>query len=626
MTLSIFDRFITQVGSGITVPLAELTVNMTGASTGLATLWLDRAGTIPAGNPVTADADGRIQFYAEPARYNMSASFGCDTVTYPNVLIGAEDATDIPLTIGGTTTNVSAWANDAQPHISYRAASLESFSAIADGSDVTTEMQSAFDSSRNLFAGSELSSPNYKTTVPIKIRSATKLKGLGQQIVRQGATEVDYSSFTKSTNTTVTVENPEIADQIVDCHFYLDGQWTDSVYTQKVEISDASFRSTAASAVNTGLYCIQGGNYTLRNVDFFDYVYAVDGYDVWSCLCEKIVSNSLVSFRRGTSIKLDQCASGGTGNGGVTRGGFRFDTIRDSELDVCTSDGSSDTAYYFTSCRGIVMTACAMENGASTSDDYGIALHIDNSIMEVNGFYAVCNEHATHPTFSIGSSVKADLSNIECVYRYSGGTFGAPNYDIAVTGNGSVVTFRNTLWGGTGTGYDSPKIRFNSGVTSSIVVVYGVSTSDRRPKVYYSDGTGATLSKYGLIDYGTNSNGTYVRFDDGTQMCWLTASKTLFENTGSSASAAAQGISFYRSAVLNWTYPAAFVNSSAPHVYVTPRTGTTGTRLCWPRVSSGGSNATSGDIQLIGVEDFITAAVGYTNLTDVQLFAVGRYY
>lgn len=112
MTLSIFDRFITQVGSGIAVPLAELTVNMTGASTGLATLWLDRAGTIPAGNPVTADANGRIQFYAEPARYNMSASFGGDTVTYPNVLIGAEDAAGIPLTIDGATINVSAYLND----------------------------------------------------------------------------------------------------------------------------------------------------------------------------------------------------------------------------------------------------------------------------------------------------------------------------------------------------------------------------------------------------------------------------------------------------------------------------------------------------------------------------------
>lgn len=90
MALQIYDKHITLTNSGETVPSATLQVNNTGASTGLATLWQDRAGTIPAANPFTADSLGRVQFYLESGRYTMLANYTGGSISYPDVTIGPD--------------------------------------------------------------------------------------------------------------------------------------------------------------------------------------------------------------------------------------------------------------------------------------------------------------------------------------------------------------------------------------------------------------------------------------------------------------------------------------------------------------------------------------------------------
>lgn len=90
MALQIYDKHITLTNSGETVPSATLQVNNTGASTGLATLWQDRAGTIPAANPFTADSLGRVQFYLESGRYTMLANYTGGSISYPDVTVGPD--------------------------------------------------------------------------------------------------------------------------------------------------------------------------------------------------------------------------------------------------------------------------------------------------------------------------------------------------------------------------------------------------------------------------------------------------------------------------------------------------------------------------------------------------------
>lgn len=89
--LSIYDRFITSTTSGEVIADAEVTVNIAGG--GLASLYEDSAGTIPVDNPFPAPT-GRAQFYLAAGRYNISATNGVDSVSFPDVLVGKEFRTD----------------------------------------------------------------------------------------------------------------------------------------------------------------------------------------------------------------------------------------------------------------------------------------------------------------------------------------------------------------------------------------------------------------------------------------------------------------------------------------------------------------------------------------------------
>jgi len=92
MAYSIYDKFITRTDSGETIPGASVSVYEFGGALAAIYARRDGAPTIdwPSGqmdNPLPADADGRIQFYAAPGRYNISATSDGDTIAYPDVLI-----------------------------------------------------------------------------------------------------------------------------------------------------------------------------------------------------------------------------------------------------------------------------------------------------------------------------------------------------------------------------------------------------------------------------------------------------------------------------------------------------------------------------------------------------------
>lgn len=67
-----------------------------------------------------------------------------------------------------------------------------------------------------------------------------------------------------------------------------------------------------------------------------------------------------------------------------------------------------------------------------------------------------------------------------------------------------------------------------------------------------------------IIQRGSNSNGEFVRFADGTQICWL------FDlNLGSAAAAGAGTLADpYKTDVLTWTYPSSFVAEPAGQVTI----------------------------------------------------------
>jgi len=61
-----------------------------------------------------------------------------------------------------------------------------------------------------------------------------------------------------------------------------------------------------------------------------------------------------------------------------------------------------------------------------------------------------------------------------------------------------------------------------------------------------------------VIERGSNANGDYVRFADGTQICWHTLTIGAIN--------VAEGAGFASAAAVNWTFPAAFAAGTTPAV------------------------------------------------------------
>lgn len=107
-----------------------------------------------------------------------------------------------------------------------------------------------------------------------------------------------------------------------------------------------------------------------------------------------------------------------------------------------------------------------------------------------------------------------------------------------------------------------------------------------------------------IIERGSNANGEYVRYADGTQICWKDSVGSLNGNT-------ATGGIFRSSAVLSWTFPVVF--SSAPVVSASIENATNK----WV-------NAYSATTATVGIRAFSSSSDATTDV--VRAVATGRWF
>lgn len=99
--------------AGNVLPLASVTVRRESSGSPLATLFSDRAGAAPVGNPITADADGYAAFHVAGGAYRITASLGGVTREWRYVGIGLAAETDS--TNPGVNFTFDAGVNDEDP-------------------------------------------------------------------------------------------------------------------------------------------------------------------------------------------------------------------------------------------------------------------------------------------------------------------------------------------------------------------------------------------------------------------------------------------------------------------------------------------------------------------------------
>lgn len=123
------------------------------------------------------------------------------------------------------------------------------------------------------------------------------------------------------------------------------------------------------------------------------------------------------------------------------------------------------------------------------------------------------------------------------------------------------------------------------------------------------------------ITSGSNENGHWIKYADGTMIQRGTIDKTKYVNP-STLSSTVQNIIIYRSALVGVVFPQQFYSTDYS-LHIDVGSGTSGSRLYVSRYSS--PTKSGFENQLLSLENFIETSVGYTNLTNVKWTAIGRW-
>lgn len=148
-----------------------------------------------------------------------------------------------------------------------------------------------------------------------------------------------------------------------------------------------------------------------------------------------------------------------------------------------------------------------------------------------------------------------------------------------------------------------------TGTNGNIPVMSGTGTVASRPIV-------GTVSQSGgvptgaIIEWGSNVNGYYVRFADGTQICWV-QSQSARTITNSSQS-------IYRSDAISYTYPAAF--STIPVVAALNNGNVSGAAgVAWATWAPGAGGS------LTGLTMYLYSTSN-TSVSGFMYIAIGRWF
>lgn len=264
-----------------------------------------------------------------------------------------------------------------------------------------------------------------------------------------GTTYQKNKTIRKSSNTTVTLTNqdPNAGSQTVDAVVYQDPACpSGEVFPQKSALKHITVEGNSDANPNqAGFFVLQGGVVDIDNVDFINCTYAIWAKDIWQSRISRVFSNNgKIRLDNGTSVVLTGC---GLASADTTRtGAFDLTGMKYSTLISCTSDHTTNTAYSFDACEGIVLDACGCEGANTTTANSGTALAFkdNNHNIVVNAFTCFPVADQGPALISFGSNNQVTLNSFEVI---PGITY---NGDIYLYGANSHITINGGRFGSNG--------------------------------------------------------------------------------------------------------------------------------------------------------------------------------
>lgn len=263
-----------------------------------------------------------------------------------------------------------------------------------------------------------------------------------------------------------------------------------------------------------------------------------------------------------------------------------------SALDAAASATAAGASADQASQDRTAAQAAAGAAQASQQAAAGSSTSAGQSAQAALGYRNSAQTSASQASASADAAAASAAAAAESEHNVSHKANSGANSDI--TSLSGLTTPLSVNQGGTGGG-TAADARASLGLKSAAVadIVGAVSQVGGVP-------TGAIISR------GSNANGEYVKYADGTQICWQSRTDT----TAISSS----GSSVFFSAPIEWSFPVEFV----------------GTPACNVMARRGGSITWNSPVSIPTTTSFSYYHVGAASMAsggfNVQLFAIGRWY
>lgn len=185
-------------------------------------------------------------------------------------------------------------------------------------------------------------------------------------------------------------------------------------------------------------------------------------------------------------------------------------------------------------------------------------------------------------------------------------------------------------YGAVGTAAFEDAVTSASDTTSGRLLKVGALRAQLGADVYGRSNIVGTVSQSGgvptgaIFQRGSNPNGEFVRFADGTMISWGVLEKSLLVSPNN-LNIVVQGITIYRSSDSIRAFPIAFITPPALSFSpVSTGVGGTSPQPLWGKIS-GGSISTF-TLQLHGLYGWQNDGIDYERLQNVQFVAIGRWF